>query len=48
MTKMGFLSSYMTKIGFRENPPAMQETSVGFLDWEGIGATVHGVAKSQT
>ena len=31
---MGFLSSYMTKIGFRKNPPAMQETSVGFLDWE--------------
>ena len=34
MTKMGFLSSYITKIGFRKNPPAMQETPVGFLGWE--------------
>ena len=33
MTKMGFLSSYITKIGFRKNPPAMQETPVGFLGW---------------
>ena len=39
MTKMGFPSSYMTKMGFHsnsvgKNPPAMQETPVGFLGWE--------------
>ena len=36
---MGFPSSCMTKMGFHsnsvgKNPPAMQETPVGFLGWE--------------
>ena len=39
MTKMGFPSSYMTKMGFHsnsvgKNPPAMQETPARFLGWE--------------